>query len=1229
MTESTSDYKSFLHLNKIPVNYTKVFSKEELYRHYTIFKKICPSHPFEITLHMSKKRWEMLYIGYDIVGLFSFMTGLLAMQEYIILHGHTFSFKIHHQEFSTGSYIALLSFSGTKVHPFPADAEAQFLSLIHYTFTKKYGRLRTREEIREQIMNQLALHIGKKTTKRKPILEKIHINIQQTNDPYTTIQVQSTDSEFFLYCFSHALYLLQCAIHRVSIQTEKQKINDIFWITDRQGRKIVKATLLKQIHFAAILMKQLTTFIQAAPDPMHALQRFSHIIADFAQNNSLHILWDFKNKKDLVFLLGTSDFLWENFIRMNYEHLQILFHKEKKLLSSNPHELSKRLHNQLSTVANYKEKKKIINQFKNHETYLIDIDHILQKEFDFFFLSKRLTFLAELIIQTMAQLTWKEITQKHGTPLTTGGLTVRWTIFGLGKMGGADLGYASDIELLLVYSDLGYTNGSNSVSNKYFFEQFFQLLTTSITAKQKGVFQIDLRLRPYGEYGPIAVRLENFIRYYGREGNAHSIEKLALTRLRPIAGNRTFGKRVLSIRDHLIYHENNISLHEIRNLRLIQIKQNQAITRKNAKFSPGGLVDIEYNVQILQIIYGRERKELRTPRVHLALKRMENINTIDRREIKTLFNTYRFLRSLINALRVHRGNPQDLFLPRKDTEEFNYLARQLRYKNRKALSAADKLYITFETATATVRTFIERHLKMPTIPGKIGGTVVDLLLNNTPSEYQVSIILKNFTSPQKAYGHLRTLAGSGMQRKQFIPLIILAWDTIDKTIDKDLALKNWTSFVKNVKDISSFYSHLLSHPHTLDIFLTILSGSPFLSYVLCQNPEFLDWLSRPDRLTQERKQKDIEKELIKILSNSHIKDLSATIGKIRKRELLRISIRDICLKKDLAMITREISSVARAVISSTLKNIICSMNISWQDYAHRLCILAFGKLGGNELNYSSDIDLLGAYRPHTTNRDELEEESFSLIFQTLIQTLTRFTHQGRAYRVDIRLRPYGHSGKIINTTHKLLAYYQESADVWELQAALKLSPVAGNTQMGNSLVKKIRKIIFQRIKSLGTASIVTEIQKIRNYAIAFYRKPDTIDIKNGTGGIRDIEFLVQILQLAYGNQCQHIVTENTLQALSVLSTASLLSFHHAHTLTHHYILLRHIEHALQVYEDKQLFTLPRNSDHRSRIGKIVMGHHMQITTFDQTVHDHMQRVHTLYTHILGEIIRRTQDYQTS
>ncbi len=1129
--------------------------------------------------------------------------------------------------------------------------------------------------------------------------ERARMEIEQGPENRTRLTVYSKDTPFFLYAFSSALHLHDVSIESVDIRTKEGWVEDIFEITDAKGRPITDERTLHQLRLSAAFTKQFTYFLDRAPDPYRALQRFELLIQDFralADAGQLGQLLSSPNVlQDLARLLGASDFLWEDFLRLHYEELVPMLSPEHRgsTLSLRPSEIPDALMKALSQGATPEDRHRILNEFKDHHAYLIDVDHILARDTDFFFLSRRLTALAEAVVNQAVAMAWDELTQRHGVPRTVAGIEATYAVMGLGKMGGEALGYASDIELIFLYSDNGTTDGNESVSNREFFDELFHHTVAMIQARREGIFQLDLRLRPHGNAGPLAVSMASFVQYY--RSDASSLERLALVRMRRIGGDANLGHRVERVRDELIYGADSIDLQELQRLREVQLREKGDYGRLNAKISPGGLVDLEYSVQILQVMLGRNNPALRTPRIHEALSALVTAGEIDQEESERLVGAYRFLRQLINGLRMLRGNAQDLFLPDVGSLEFMHLARRAGYRGRGNLTPAEELRVEFETRTAEVRAFVEEQLGKEALPGNAAGNIADLVVTEhmEPERYQEILRPVGFRDPERAYRNLKGLAGSGERRYRFAELSILAWDLLLDSPDPDMALNNWEKFVHAAGNGAEHFSELVSQPKRLEILLAIFAGSQFLSDTLIRNPEFFEWATSPETVWQRRSGVDYRHTLQELRGNAaDHRDWLNALRRFRKQEILRIGTRDICLNVAIRDVMAELSALAGEIVRQVTVAVFDRLGLA-QEARERFCVLAFGKLGARELNYSSDIDLMGVYepaagagepatregpaggaaqraagRPDTAavradedaadhgptppagvqdsgaaspSREE-DLRQFSAVMKHLRSDLSDHMEEGYVYRVDLRLRPYGSASPVAQTLDAVVGYYASSAAPWEQQALLRLRPLSGTRRVGEELLQRLREPFFA---TWHETDVREEILKLRQTAVDHHvtsrigggtgagsgaltagaratgKGPSGgesgRDIKNGVGGLRDIEFLVQGLQILHSRGYPELLLGNTLDAITILEERSIIPEETAGFLTDSYAFLRRVEHFLQMLEDRQVHRLPGDAEALAALGRRIEHAERLDRPFTSVLDEVTGKVRELFSHYVG------------
>jgi glutamate-ammonia-ligase adenylyltransferase len=257
----------------------------------------------------------------------------------------------------------------------------------------------------------------------------------------------------------------------------------------------------------------------------------------------------------------------------------------------------------------------------------------------------------------------------------------------LGKCGGRELGFASDVELMFVYdggpSNLAQaqTDGPETMSTPLFHEKVVSQFLGAIHARREGIFQVDLQLRPYGKAGSLAVSLESFKRYYAPDGPAWAYERQALVKMRPIAGDEALGAQVCALRDEFVYNGTPFDVTAMRAMREKQISHLATAGKFSAKYSPGGLVDVEYLIQGLQITHGAANPALRQTNIRMAMAALNAAGILSEDDYTRLRKAYTFLRWLIDSMRVVRGNAKDITVPAYGSEEFAFLARRLRYGN--------------------------------------------------------------------------------------------------------------------------------------------------------------------------------------------------------------------------------------------------------------------------------------------------------------------------------------------------------------------------------------------------------------------------------------------------------------------------------------------------------------------------------------------------------------------
>ncbi len=1250
-------------LKSLGDDYFAFFTPEEIEQHFEAIAELGERNTFRVFFSEPQAvsggyRFNCTVLGYDSPALFSIITGALAGAGVSIEHGKIFtctsrkdeSVAPHrkHQRY----FRRLTKISRQRIpvidtlqcfwNPLPGS-ELQEIGKIHewmqrilslHYSSSEEERLLARHQVNERVVWSLQHRMQAEIrTAGTPV----NVDISPVSDDLLKLEVTCEDTPAFLYALSSGLALEGIAIHRVHIDTDEHGvIRDTLWISNpkRWWQQSRQERGTEYLRFIVIFIKEFTYYLPNAPDPYAALSRFDQILRDVVEDNNHVLSSEFIKKPQLMArlarVLGTSEFLWEDFIRQHYEDIVPLLDEgsrslEEPLIPA----LREELRNEIANCETYQDKVRVLNQWKDQVLFHCDLWHILHDDVTFRNLAEKLTELAEVVVDEAAQLVFQHLRERWGTPRTAMGKEVPWAILGLGKFGGRALGYASDIELMFVYSDNGYTDGEddNRVANSRFFSELVSEFSRAIHAKREGIFTIDLRLRPYGKDGPLAVSLEHFCRYYGPQGMAHAYERLALVRMRHICGDEALGKRLERLRDQFVYTMNLIDPQDILELRQRQIQEKHSPGRFNAKYDAGALVDVEYTVQILQVMAGGKNPAMRTSSIHEALAALASCGILSEEEHQELNRAYDFLRELINGLRMLRGSAQDLFLPREGSLEFRHLARRMRYHEQNGLMPDQLLLMDFRRNTAVVRAFVQRHFGKDTLPPR-QKTVFDILVNPDidPEEIRQILEREGFYEPEKTAANLKALNAMGKEGRIFLELFSLARDILIEFPNPDDTLNQWERFCARLENPQEHFRLLLSEPQRLEILLQIFSRSPFLTEILINHSENFDFLSEPTVCSRIWQVDDFTTFITREQGQRPPSvEEDDWLRLLRNRLLLRSAVRDFCLNSPFEVTVCELSDMADAFIRLVWQQCLAESAAGNESLAAALgahsSIFAFGKLGGRELNYSSDIDLLIIFFEDT---GAALPEPAPILCEHLHRSAVRLRSRladrrptGHLYRVDFRLRPFGSAGPLIVHAETMLNYIRQQARLWELQAMLKLREITPSTEQSASFFRKLQNCL--KMRTFVPEEVAANICHMRaeSLKIQRHKRIQSIDIKNGIGGIRDIEFVVQYLQLINLQKNSELWTGNTLEAITRLQAAGKLSPSQAEQLRNNYLVLRRSEHVLQLIDDRQVHRLPRSLTLQRYAIHQILSRNADIQELESFLDQRMRQNYRLFSKIVG------------
>jgi glutamate-ammonia-ligase adenylyltransferase len=698
-------------VSRMDPDYFAHFGDHQMGEHLQLANALAPDHP--CALHIRKKKdnsYQLSLVAYDYFSEFATICGILSAFGLDIREAFIFTY-IDTPSPSQVSRKQQLRFPRMHLPPFKKSFRPSSVPILSrkkvvdvfqlqvlpdFPFGKKQQNQLKAElmaviqllddnqvrQARSQVNRKLVETLGKLQSKETDFIHPVQIRFNNSlavNE--TVMDIQSIDTPAFLFAFANALTMRGIYLAKAIIEVEANKVRNRFFVRGRHGKKIEGQTEQQELTAAAAFIKEFTHFLTWAPDPAKALEHFDQLLDELFHEDQtgteLSVLTQKPLLAHLAQLFGTSDYLWEDFLRRQHANLlPVMENLLEGSLIRTKDDLAKSLRSAIGKIKDTETRKTRLNQFKDQELFRIDMKHLVENsplpEF-----SKALTHLAEVILQQACLEAQTVVNREFRVPRLVNDQPVPFAICGLGKLGGQELGYASDIEVLFVYG-IGHKASTEATAEAgEYFERLVQEILRWVEAKQEGIFRIDTRLRPHGEQGLLATSLKELQDYYSPSGGAAPFERQAWIKLRAVAGDAALGRKVEKHRIRFVFNEIPWPLDTALHLRQRQIKELVPPGTTHVKYSPGGLIDVEYTVQYLQIIHGHKLPALHTSNTLQALEALQQTGLLDKDDSKILRHDYLFLRQLIDALRIVRGNAQDLVLPPSKSDGMIFLARRL------------------------------------------------------------------------------------------------------------------------------------------------------------------------------------------------------------------------------------------------------------------------------------------------------------------------------------------------------------------------------------------------------------------------------------------------------------------------------------------------------------------------------------------------------------------------
>jgi len=750
-------------------------------------------------------------------------------------------------------------------------------------------------------------------------------------------------------------------------------------------------------------------------------------------------------------------------------------------------------------------------------------------------------------------------------------------VLAMGKLGAGELNLSSDIDLVYLL------DGAHDPARHTAAQRFGETLTEILSAE---CFRVDVRLRPGGRSSPLVVTMEGALTFYENLGDTW--ERAALLRARPIAGAIGLGKSLLAELERFIFRRY-FDFETLEQLRAMkhQIEtelRSPAHVESNIKLGRGGIRELEFIVQALTLIYGGRDQRLRTPQTLAALDRLQTYGYLARPRAERLQAAYLLLRDLEHKLQVVAGL-QTHSLP-TDERAFAQLTARMRWGKDPSAVAG------LRAELAGHREFVANQFREMLAGGEermqadpSSEALAAWLAANDRALAGQTLRALGFARPADSANSLRLLANgpahvpASERRRELIdrlgPLLL---DEISCLPDPDLALINLAACIAAVGARTSFLALLEEHPATRKVLLKLFASSSHLSALFTRHPEMLDTLVRSDLARLRRPADELRDELAGMLTaSSDFESRLDALRSFRQQEFLRIAIADLAGHLELAEVESELTLLAETCLREALTLARDEVATRYRmPGALKLCALAMGRLGSAEMSYNSDIDLIFVYHLSGEIAGGGREHATRIV-QKLISVLEARTREGYVYKLDLRLRPSGNSGPLVTSLDGFREYHHHSSAVWERQALVRARVVAGDDGLGREVERARREFVFGRGLELPEVAAIAAM-RLRMEKEIGAETFDRLNLKQGPGGLVDVEFLAQMMALRYGHEFPELRVRGTVALIRALAGRGLLSPTEAGHLEVDYRFLQTLENRLRIETDQAAWALPTDAE---------------------------------------------------
>ncbi len=847
----------------------------------------------------------------------------------------------------------------------------------------------------------------------------------------------------------------------------------------------------------------------------------------------------------------------------------------------------------LSLVDDMGTLQRTLRRFRNHEMTRI-IWRDLNRLADEPVIMRELSDLAECCVDLTLGWLYPRACERFGTPRDSVGEAQHLLVLAMGKLGAWELNLSSDIDLIFVFPESGDTDAARPIANQDFFTRLARDLVKALSPRTADgfVFRVDTRLRPFGESGPLVSSFAALESYY--EGQARTWERYAMIKARVIAGPEAPARQLMTILRPFVYR-GYVDFGVIDSLRamkrLIQRELEKKGADANIKLGWGGIREIEFIGQAFQLIHGGRDSRLRVRPILDVLARLGQLDMLPAYAVDELSQAYRFLRRMENRIQAWRDEqthriPADDAGRQRLAESMGFAdwpdcERDLNAHRRRVQGFFEQVFDSPQLeGEATSRTDAEPDMRVDHWLDASGADPAwrDALLDLLGS----ASLRAQGEHGQRVLNRLLPLL-LGVARSQRVELVVF---------------HRLLAFVRQIARRPNYLELLVENPLAISQLVQLFAASPWVAEQLSRHPVLLDELLDPRRLYAPLTRADLRAELDGLLEHIAANDLEQQMERLRqfaRGNRLRVAAADIAGVIPLVTVSDYLTAIAEVVIESALDIALAEMRRRHGNPRHiegdasGFIVVAYGKLGGRELGYGSDLDLVFTHggvesSAMTDGQRPLANEVYYIrLGQRLVHIITTRTHSGRLYEVDVRLRPNGASGLLVSSLSAFARYQREDAWTWEHQALVRARAVAGDALLARRF-EQLRAELLSRPRDVETLRRDVAEMREKMRAALDTSNDRVFDLKQGRGGIADMEFMVQYSVLRWASTHPDLAADSSnLGLLDRLAALGLLEGDAAARLATIYQGMRALSHRKALAGEKAQIGAGELRDERAQV----------------------------------------------